>query len=123
MELLVAVEAADDDVEELHSLFEALLEDDELRQVSKRLGSGPSQTGTLGAEEIIRIVVDSAPLWGALTASVTAWLHMRRPRLNLKITRPDGVTVEIAASGGQVVDATQVNEAIALVRGTTDETP
>lgn len=120
VELWIAVQA-EDDIEELHSLFEALAEDDELRSASMRLTPGARHEQTLGAEEIIHLVVDSAPLWGALGTSVTAWLHMRRPQLTIKITRPDGLTAEINATGDRAVESAHVTQAIELLRGTKDE--
>ncbi|QIS13671.1 effector-associated constant component EACC1 [Nocardia arthritidis] len=121
MELLVAVHGADDDIAELHSLFEALIEDDELRAAGKRLEPGAAHPQTLGAEEIIRIVLDSPALWTALSTCVAAWLQLRRPRLRLKFTRPDGSTAEIEADDGQVVEEVQVQKAIDIARGTQDE--
>ncbi|RJO72958.1 hypothetical protein D5S18_21995 [Nocardia panacis] len=121
MELVVTVSEAEDDVEELHSLYSALLEDDELRSARKHLDPGAERPDTLGAEEVIRLVLDSMELFTALTTCLTAWLHMRKPRLRLRITRPDGITAEITTSGGRAVRAEQVNEAIELVRGTPDE--
>ncbi|MFI9511201.1 hypothetical protein [Nocardia sp. NPDC052566] len=123
MELLIAVDAADDDVAELHSLYQAIVEDDDLRPAGKRLEPGAPSEGELGAEEIIRMVIDSAPLWTALSASFTAWLHMRTPRLRVKLTGPDGRTAEITASGGKAVDPAHVTAAIELVRGALDEAP
>lgn len=121
VELVLAVGASDDDVEELHSLFEALVEDDELRTASKSTQRAATRTGTLGAEETIRIVVDSAALCTALSTCVVAWLRMRRPKLRLTVTGPDGASAEIDATGSQAVQQVQVLEVIERVRGTLDD--
>ncbi|MFE3195488.1 hypothetical protein ACFXHA_41255 [Nocardia sp. NPDC059240] len=118
MELLLAVEASEDDVEELHSLFEALIEDDELRAAPKTLAAGSERSGTLGAEEVIRIVVDSAALCTALSTCVVAWLRMRRPKLRMTFTGPDGASAEIDATGTQAVEQVQILDIIDRVRGT-----
>ncbi|WP_405496451.1 hypothetical protein [Nocardia sp. NBC_00511] len=121
VELVLAVGASDDDVEELHSLFEALVEDDELRTASKSTQRAATRTDTLGAEETIRIVVDSAALCTALSTCVVAWLRMRRPKLRLTVTGPDGASAEIDATGSQAVEQVQVLEVIERVRGTLDD--
>ncbi|MGW5225832.1 effector-associated constant component EACC1 [Nocardia niigatensis] len=116
VELVLAVGASDDDVEELHSLFEALVEDDELRPARKSIERSATRTGTLGAEETIRIVVDSAALCTALSTCVVAWLRMRRPKLRLTVTGADGASAEIDATGARAVDQVHVREVIELVR-------
>ncbi|APA99415.1 effector-associated constant component EACC1 [Nocardia seriolae] len=121
MELVLAVEASGDDVEELHSLFEAMVEDDELRSARKSLDRGQVRGGTLGAEEAIRVVVDSAALCTALSTCIVAWLRMRRPKLRMTFTGPDGAHAEIDATGAQAVEQVQVLEIIDRVRGVADD--
>ncbi|MBL1074055.1 hypothetical protein JK358_06570 [Nocardia sp. 2] len=116
VEILLAVHDSDDDVAELKSLFDELVVDDELRALRKEIARTP-RAGTLGAEEIIRIVIDAPEFWGAVTTCVVAWLRMRRPQLRLKLSRPDGLHAEIVAIGGEAVNEAQVLEAIDIVRG------
>jgi len=123
VELLVAVTASDDDIDELHSLYSAIVEDDEMRCAGKGLVRGATADATLGAEEIIRLVLDSPELWAAVSACVTAWLRARRPQLTVKLTASNGRTAQIAASGGQAVDEARVREALEIVRGALDEAP
>ncbi|WP_198347583.1 effector-associated constant component EACC1 [Nocardia terrae] len=121
MELVLAVEGSDDDVEELHSLFEALVEDDELRGARKGVERSAGRAGTLGAEETIRVVVDSAALCTALSTCVVAWLRMRRPKLRLTFTGPDGAHAQVDATGAQAVEQVQILDIIERVRGTVDD--
>ncbi|AYF73764.1 hypothetical protein D7D52_07710 [Nocardia yunnanensis] len=120
VELVVGVGGSDDDVAELHSLFEALVEDDELRAARKSLAAAAEQRGTLGAEEVIRIAVDSAALCTALSTCVVAWLRMRRPTLRMTFTGPDGASAEIDATGTRAVEHVQILEVIERVRGRVD---
>ncbi|WP_157514369.1 effector-associated constant component EACC1 [Nocardia concava] len=83
--ITISITDAEDDVGELGSLFEAIVEDDDLRVVRKQLVSGAPDPDVLGAEDIIRLVVESAPLMGAVTACVTHWLSTRRTKFTLKI--------------------------------------
>ncbi|MEC3919432.1 effector-associated constant component EACC1 [Nocardia sp. CDC160] len=83
--IIISISDAEDDVAELGSLFNAIVDDDDLRSVRKQLVGGESVAGTLGAEEIIKLVVESAPLMAAVTACVNAWLSSRRTKFTLKI--------------------------------------
>ncbi|GAB0108468.1 hypothetical protein JMUB6875_74850 [Nocardia sp. JMUB6875] len=83
--ITISISDAEDDVGELGSLFEAIVEDDDLRVVRKQLVSGVPDPDVLGAEDIIKLVVESAPLMGAVTACVTHWLSTRRTKFTLKI--------------------------------------
>ncbi|WP_433203990.1 effector-associated constant component EACC1 [Nocardia sp. CA-107356] len=123
VELLVAVTASDDDVEELHSLYSAIIEDDDMLSAGKGVVRGEPGADTLGAEEIIRLVLDSPELWTAVSACVTAWLQIRKPNLKLKLTTRNGRTAEIDASGGKAIDEAQVRAALEIVRGALDEAP
>lgn len=122
-ELLVTVVGAEDEVAELHSLYKAIVEDDDLGSAGKKLVPGAQAADTLGAEEIIRLIVDSPEIWTAVTTCVTAWLRMRRPTLRLKLTRPDGTSAEINATGGQAIDESEVHRAVEVVRRTLDAAP
>ncbi|MEC3953812.1 hypothetical protein VMT65_12300 [Nocardia sp. CDC153] len=83
--IFISISDAEDDVAELGSLFNAIVDDDDLRSVRKQLVGGEAVAGTLGAEEIIKLVVESAPLMAAVTACVNAWLSSRRTKFTLKI--------------------------------------
>ncbi|MFE3794488.1 hypothetical protein KHQ06_30155 [Nocardia tengchongensis] len=83
--ITISICDADDDIAELGSLFEAIVEDDDLRAVRKQRVSGAPRPDVLGAEEVIKLVVESAPLMGAVTACVTAWLAGRTTKFTLKI--------------------------------------
>ncbi|MGW4533078.1 effector-associated constant component EACC1 [Nocardia sp. NPDC004340] len=83
--ITISITDADDDIAELASLFEAIVVDDDLRAVHKRLISGEPVPDALGATELIKLVVESAPLMGAVTACVTAWIASRTTKFTLKI--------------------------------------
>jgi hypothetical protein len=120
VKILITVVEADDDVAELHSLFDALVEDDELVSASKHLVTGTAHAATLGADESIQVIVESGALWGALSTTLISWLQMRRPRLRIRLTRGDGTVAEINATGTQAVESVAVDEALKVVRGTSD---
>ncbi|MGW4352231.1 effector-associated constant component EACC1 [Nocardia sp. NPDC004582] len=83
--ITISITDADDDIAELASLFEAIVEDDDLRAVHKRLIHSDPLPEVLGAEEIIKLVVESAPLMGAVTTCVTAWIASRTTKFTLRI--------------------------------------
>lgn len=83
--ITISITDADDDIAELASLFEAIVIDDDLRAVHKRLISGEPVPDALGAEEVIKLVVESAPLMGAITACLTAWIASRTTKFTLRI--------------------------------------
>ncbi|MEU1432215.1 hypothetical protein ABZ412_34635 [Nocardia sp. NPDC005746] len=83
--ITISITDADDDIAELASLFEAIVVDDDLRAVHKRLISGEPVPDALGASELIKLVVESAPLMGAVTACVTAWIASRTTKFTLRI--------------------------------------
>ncbi|MFE5285431.1 hypothetical protein ACFRAQ_10720 [Nocardia sp. NPDC056611] len=83
--ITISITDADDDIAELASLFEAIVVDDDLRAVHKRLISGEPVPDALGATELIKLVVESAPLMGAVTACVTAWIASRTTKFTLRI--------------------------------------
>ncbi|MEU1208891.1 hypothetical protein [Nocardia sp. NPDC005825] len=83
--ITISITDADDDIAELASLFEAIVVDDDLRAVHKRLISGEPVPDALGATELIKLVVESAPLMGAVTACLTAWIASRTTKFTLKI--------------------------------------
>lgn len=83
--ITISITDADDDIAELASLFEAIVVDDDLRAVHKRLISGEPVPDALGASELIKLVVESAPLMGAVTACLTAWIASRTTKFTLRI--------------------------------------
>jgi hypothetical protein len=114
------VVGSDDDVTELHDLYAAILDDDELRTVRKALVRGPAEADWMGAEECVRLFLDNPALDTAVSTCVTAWLATRKSR-RLKVTvRADG-SAEIEADGIREVTPSDVRAALDAARnGRTD---
>lgn len=116
MEVVLSISDCGDAVAELHSLYAAMLDDDELRTVRKTLVPAPPEGGRLGAEEIIRVIVESKPLLGAVTACVTAWIAARKPKARLTIGE---ITIEL---DGRAATDDSVRAAIELAQSPDDPT-
>ncbi|MFE6858300.1 hypothetical protein [Nocardia sp. NPDC057668] len=115
-EVVLSISECDDAVSELHSLYAAMLDDDELRTMRKNLIQIPPEDGRLGAEELIQIVVDSKPLLGAVTACVTTWIAARKPKARLIIGK---IAIEL---DGRAVTDDSVRAAIELAQAPDDPT-
>jgi hypothetical protein len=62
---------AEDEAAALHSLYSAVLEDDDLRRARKSLVTGQPREGEMGAEDIIRLVLDT-DIVSAVASCLTA---------------------------------------------------
>jgi hypothetical protein len=114
-EFVIAVVDSDDDITELHDLYAAILDDDELRTARKALVLGPVEADRMGVEEYVRLVLDNPALDTAVSTCVTAWLATRKSR-RLKITvRADG-SAEIEADGIRDVTPGDVRAALDAAR-------
>lgn len=114
------VAGAADDTAELHALYSVIAEDDELRPMHKKLVPGQPVSGQMGAEDIIRIILDPATV-AAFSMCICAWLNSRRSKLRLIVKEPgNSRQVEIVADGVKAVTAETVQRALEIARGSTD---
>jgi hypothetical protein len=119
-ELKLAVRGTDDDLEQLHDLYAAILEDDELRPAKKSIVSASPEPGHMGSEDILQLVLTNTALLTALTSCATTWLQSRRSRLKLVVQGPAG-EAEVVADGLNSVTPETVKQALEIARGTTRE--
>ncbi|WP_280241080.1 effector-associated constant component EACC1 [Nocardia abscessus] len=98
MELIIAVMS--DDIDELRSLEEELVDVDELRG-AVRWRAAPLGEGELGAVEEVLIVAlgqgGAAAVAGALVTAVVAWIRTRPASVVVRMTGADGTTLEVDA--------------------------
>lgn len=114
-ELQLSISDGDDEVDELYDLYEMLRDDDELVGVRTSLVNTPAPEGAMGAEEIVRIIFDNPALWGAVTASVTAWLATRKAR-SFKVVLRANKSVEIHVNGVKEITSADVAAALRIAR-------
>ena len=115
MDLRIGITGTDDDVAELHSLYEAILEDGELRPARKSLEEGRPAPGEMGLDEIVRLALD-ADLITAVASCITAWLTAKRGRLHVVVQGPGG-SARIDAEGTEAVTRESVSQALELATG------
>ncbi|MFI5495161.1 hypothetical protein [Actinoplanes sp. NPDC051859] len=70
--------------------------------------TGPAAPGSMGALEVVEVVVGQLAALGSLAVSVAAWLDSRREPPAVTITRADGATLTIGS--GVEVDAAVIEE-------------
>ncbi|MGW4352261.1 effector-associated constant component EACC1 [Nocardia sp. NPDC004582] len=121
MHLTVTVDGAEDDVAALHSLFDVLVEDDETPGYAQRNESRRARGRNARCRGPRSDNHRRTGVVGALSTCIVAWLQMHRSKLRLKITRADGTTVNIDATGSQAIEAAQVQKAIEAIREELDE--
>ncbi|MGY2125665.1 effector-associated constant component EACC1 [Nocardia gipuzkoensis] len=109
MELIIAVTS--DDIDELLSLEEELVDVDELRGAVRRQAA-PLGEGELGAVEEVLIVAlgqgGAAAVAGALVTAVVAWIRTRPASVVVKMTGADGTTLEVDARNMRGLSPEQV---------------
>jgi hypothetical protein len=115
MDLRIAIAGARDDLDELHSLYEEILDDDGLRPVRKSIEHGRPSEGEMGAEEIIKLVLDPDMIT-AVSSCVTAWLTARRSRLRVVI-QGEGGSASVDAEGPDAVTEETVTQALEAASG------
>ncbi|MBH0120021.1 hypothetical protein I0Q12_11040 [Rhodococcus sp. CX] len=119
-EFHLSIAGSQDDAEELRDLYAAILDDNELRTARKSVVQGAPKEGQMGAEDTIRLVVDSPALWTAVSSCVTAWLATRESRLRLVVHAIR--SSEIESDGHRDVTSAEVNQAlIEASEGSRDE--
>ena len=57
----------------------------------------PTAPGSMGAFDVVELVLTQATAMGGLAVSIATWLGTRRRRPDLTITRADGATLTVAA--------------------------
>lgn len=114
-EFRISVAGTDDDVAELHDLYASLLDDDELQTAHKTVELGQPGRGEMGAEDIVRLIVDNPGLDTAISTCVTAWLATRKSRRLKLIIRANG-SAEIQADGITRIAPEDVAQALKLAR-------
>lgn len=118
-EFEISITDSDDDVDELHDLYSAVVDDSELRVTSKSLARGRRRADTMGFEEMLRLVLDNPALDTAFSTCVTAWLTTRSRRKLKIVVRANG-TAEIDATGVREITAADVIEALNVARNGSD---
>lgn len=82
-ELRLSIEGAEDDAAELHDLYTAILADDDLRSARKSLVPGQPNSAQMGAEDVIRLVLDNPGFYTMVSTCVAAWLATRKSHLRV----------------------------------------
>ncbi|MEU7863076.1 hypothetical protein [Nonomuraea sp. NPDC049141] len=110
MEITVTIEGTADD---LHSLYSWLSDDEELRG-RVQLMEPPPQPGTLGSipEMLTAALSPGGVIPAILVSGVITWMRHRTGEVVCKLTRPDGISVEVSA---QRVRSTDMAEMRTLV--------
>ncbi|WP_433717181.1 effector-associated constant component EACC1 (plasmid) [Nocardia sp. CA-084685] len=119
-EFQISVTGTDDDVDALHDLYAVVIDDDQLRTVRKSLVPGEPQAGHMGAEDVIRLVLDNTALIAALATCTKSWLQSRKSTLKLTVQGPAG-KAEVVADGVNVATTTAVRRAFEIAQGTIGE--
>jgi hypothetical protein len=89
-------------------------------RLAKALVPGEPQAGHMGAEDVIRLVLDNAALIAAFATCTKAWLESRKSTLKLTVQGPAG-KAEVVADGVNVATATAVQRAFEIAQGTIGE--
>lgn len=123
-ELRISIIETNDDVAELHDLYETIADDGDLRAVRKSLEPGEPGVGQMGAEEWIRLILDNPGLYTAVSSCVAAWLASRKPRrLRLVVRGDDGATTEVEIDGIKKVAVEDLLNALDTVRKKPGDAP
>lgn len=112
LEARLRVVAEDDPREELVSLHDWLLHEDELRG---RVGHADTAVGAgeMGAlSDVLVVALSSGSAVTVLARSVSTWLKQRRADVTIEIVGPDGRKTKVTAS--------RVPDAEAVIRGVLD---
>ncbi|WP_157124999.1 effector-associated constant component EACC1 [Nocardia pseudovaccinii] len=115
-EFRLSISDSEDDIEELHDLYEAIREDYELVGVRASLVHAPVPDGAMGVEDVLRLVLDNPGLDAAVSTCVTAWLATRKSRRLKIIVRADK-SVEIQADGIKDIAPEDVARVLNIARG------
>ncbi|MFE3986541.1 hypothetical protein ACFXPR_18840 [Nocardia tengchongensis] len=97
-EFRLSIEDSDDDAALLRDLYEAIRDDYELTGVRTSLVPASVPEGKMGAEEILRLVLDHSSVDLAVCGVISAWIAARRARRLKLIVRSDG-TAELEING------------------------
>ncbi|WP_267885331.1 effector-associated constant component EACC1 [Streptomyces sp. NRRL F-5126] len=101
--------------DQLRSLHAWLADVDELRgRVGRK--EGPPEKGTLGPLlEALTVAVGPGAAASALATTVIAWLRTRRGEIHVKMTLPDGRSLELSARNVAALDAADLRRQVADV--------
>ncbi|MEU8742008.1 hypothetical protein ACFYPK_33495 [Streptomyces halstedii] len=98
--------------DELRSLHEWLIAEEELRG-RVRLMEAPPSPGTLGTvPEMLTIALAPGGVTAVLASAAIAWMRHRTGEVTCKLTRPGGTSVEFTAQRVRGTDMTEVRELV-----------
>jgi hypothetical protein len=124
VDVTVSVLGADDSGDGLRSLRAWLVTEDDLRGRVRFVASPPEQ-GTLGSMvETLAISLGPGGAATVLASALIAWIRRQKSNIKLKVSRPDGTSVEVATehvslTGDEVRQLT--NDLMRFVSETTEE--
>lgn len=97
MDVTVSVVGADESGDKLRSLRSWLVAEDELRG-RVRFVTPPPQRGMLGSVvETLALSIGPGGAATVLASALITWIRRQKSNVKLKVSRPDGTSVEIAA--------------------------
>jgi hypothetical protein len=93
-EVIVWVRIAPEDGAEAADLFEWLRSDLDVARGAE-VRPGPAAPGTLGALEVVDVVLTQAAAFSGLAMAIVSWRQSRPRSKPITITRPDGATLTL----------------------------
>ncbi|RKS79339.1 hypothetical protein BZB76_0800 [Actinomadura pelletieri DSM 43383] len=104
MKVTVSIAEAGNGADELRALRSWLVAEDELRGRVRHVAQ-PPEPGTLGATvEILTVAIESGGAAVALVSALITWLQQRRGQMTVKVTRPDGTSLELTTDTSTTED-------------------
>jgi hypothetical protein len=118
----VSVAGRDAAVEELRFLFTWLAGDEEFRGRVRLVEAAP-EPGTLGGwPEAVVVSLGQGGAVTVLASAVIAWIRHRTSTVTCTVTRPDGTSVQLAATRVRSVDLAGVRELVEQVAAALGDT-
>jgi|tagenome__1003787_1003787.scaffolds.fasta_scaffold20931455_2 hypothetical protein len=100
---------------ETRALYKALLADSRLRSARKELTTGAGAPEDMGADELIRFVLESPEVITAAASCISAWLAARSSKITLIIKGPNREEI-VSAEGVDVADEEVVRRALDIAQ-------
>jgi hypothetical protein len=108
--LAIEVEGRHGRTDEVRSLRQWMVEDDELRG-RVRFVTAPPEPGTLGGvAETLMIALGPGGVATALASVLITWIRRRTGNVTVKITKPDGVKYELSTDTMRSLSADDLKE-------------
>lgn len=120
MRVAISLDGAGSTADEMYSLRQWLVDEDELRG-NVRMVVAPPPEGTLGSlpQELLVMLAPGGAAT-VLAGAAIAWMRHRASDLSMKITRADGSSIEFTTTHLRGLTTDKLSEEIARFAGTLD---